>query len=313
MRISLLLRIFIALSPLAVEIFVCRTTLHAFLGSNLLVMGIYSRDVLWPLIFAIISFLILLDQIGGFRISLNLKVLLLNLFALLIELATVFHFDRLSVEIGSGPLVALLITVGVLISITALFVCIDPIVFQGGIRKKPSLMFGTLAIMGAMTSYERMLEANWRWMGNLTGHAVYYFLKAVGLAVTLETGRAISLRHSLFSATIYQPCAGLEGIFFFMFVFLFLLMSEGDRYRPMVCISVFICGLLYMFFLNVIRIAVFFYAAISMTNRFGSGSATKVFVGAFHNNIGWLLYVIGLFLFFHAIARVHTFTSSVRS
>src|SRR5690606_32147405 len=137
-----------------------------------------------------------------------------------------------------------------------------------------------------------ILQQFWAPLAHLTAHTLAYSLELCGVNVLkVHVNHAMSLWTPHFSAIMVMGCSGLEGIFYFFFsYFLMGFLGEHPRWKlhPLL-----ICGLgvMWMFALNTLRVLVFFLVAIQIETQVASGRGRKFYEWAFHENIGWVLYL----------------------
>ncbi len=120
----------------------------------------------------------------------------------------------------------------------------------------------------------------------------------------IDSGIPKHLDHPLFHVTIAPVCSGVEGLYFFIFIFGIIGMLHWKNYSRKALLLLFFIGNGMMLTLNILRITLFFRLAVWLTEKWGSGSKSgELFKWAFHAHIGWILYFLGLGLFFWIMPR----------
>lgn len=97
---------------------------------------------------------------------------------------------------------------------------------------------------------------------------------------------------------INGACSGMEGVVFFCCVFAAMMMLDYKSI-PVKKIAVgFLTGIVMMLTLNIIRITVFFMFGVWAARKWGGAEGIQLTTELFHNNVGWILYSIGMVVFF---------------
>jgi exosortase/archaeosortase family protein len=174
-------------------------------------------------------------------------------------------------------------------------------------------VYGGIAAL-CLVTYPLILEAVWRPLAKVTEVAVFNLLRVLGVGVWMGYCEGnLAIKHPTLNAYISMGCSGLEGIFFFLFTFALLRLFEKHRGGHFRAAIIAVAGIGYMFLLNVVRITLFFVAAINLA-KFGDRAQGRDFVmWAFHSNIGWILYLGGLALFFYVVGVRNRFNRSSAS
>lgn len=187
-------------------------------------------------------------------------------------------------------LAAALLTLG-----SSFFVLVKPSSLYAKLKAYPvETALGILAGLSQFL-YEFVKQNFWQYLASPTTAVVRVLLRLGGIQT--ESPHPQAIVHPLFSAWIGPGCDGFEGIFFFLFVFCILMMLDWKKHSPRRLFALFGGGILLMIALNVLRITLFFAAALWLTLRLGNTEAQEWFVWAFHSHVGWILYVIGIVLF----------------
>lgn len=156
----------------------------------------------------------------------------------------------------------------------------------------------------ALALLPRIQESCWLLLSRITGLTAYVLIKLTGTSVVLHVSPYISLQNRFFFADVKSPCSGLEGIGYFFFLYALVRVLEGFSLRPWREMQVGLVGLATVLFLNGLRIALLFVAAVNARRYLSSRAVSEAFVWAFHSNVGWLLYLVGLLFFFRYVFRL---------
>ena len=169
--------------------------------------------------------------------------------------------------------------------------------------KRYELVCSILAA-GVLPMYDLLRGLIWPYLSRPTQLAVYYLLRVLGFQMSLPSD-SYHLRHADFEINIGSPCSGLEGIALFWFcLFLILIMDRRMMGLWRKIFFLFWLGAVYMFLLNVVRISLIFGTAAWATAHWGaSHQMTDMLVWTFHSHVGWVIYLIGIGLFFAATLR----------
>jgi exosortase/archaeosortase family protein len=138
----------------------------------------------------------------------------------------------------------------------------------------------------------------WTFLSRITTLSVTKLLVILGLPMIKDVSNSYMIQHPSFGTLVGAPCSGLEGVFFFIAAFSFILMIEPERPSRLRIAVIYCIGIIYMFVLNIVRITFFFLIALWAVQKWGQKEAAELYVSLFHGNIGWLIYTLGLAFFF---------------
>lgn len=119
------------------------------------------------------------------------------------------------------------------------------------------------------------------------------------------------LIHPDFTLAVGAGCSGLEGVFFFGFLWLFLALLTDSQLGIQWVFSL-ILGMCLLFFVNSVRVAALFGLATWTVPQFGA-SAIAFLVGSFHTTFGWVLYTSVTFFYWCWWTRDESVSSLPRS
>jgi exosortase/archaeosortase family protein len=101
-----------------------------------------------------------------------------------------------------------------------------------------------------------------------------------------------------FSAAIGAPCSGIDSLMMFTGLFIFLFILDYPKLNKKAMLLALPIGLIGTYFLNILRIFLLFITGVYTSPKFA--------IGLFHQNIGWILFIIYFFLFW-LIARKYVY------
>lgn len=292
--------LFLAFALLVLEVLFLRELAHFSLGNNLTAIGMYARDVYLPLLIGAVLCLRLMqkEKIVFARFSVS---------------AAVFHFGTLAAVscllFFSETCIRLLTPTGftaIILGLVASTVSsVLPVLFDFSklfllARANPRRVVLLLVAVCSLVFYSHILEMNWFWLIHITGKSVFYLLKVCGMPVHLvDMAYAIGIKHPFLNVSINMSCSGLEGIVFFLFAFCLYLAVAEPKISLRRFSALAIGGVAMMFVVNTLRISLFLSVAAYMNSIQLKGG--KFFSWAFHENIGWLLYLLAIALFLYFI------------
>ncbi len=97
-----------------------------------------------------------------------------------------------------------------------------------------------------------------------------------------------------FKVIIGAPCSGIDSMLLFLTLFFLIFFLDYRRLNKKNMLLLFIPGLLGIFLFNIARIFILLLVGLYISKDFA--------VGLFHQNIGWLLFII-YFIFFYLITK----------
>ncbi len=290
-----------------IEIFCLHRMVHSVLGPNNTVIGIYGRDIYLPVLLGAILAMTKMHRTRPFTFCLQPNTIAVNLATLVFLSLTLLHHDWLVQNIGSECVVILLILGALLMAASGLTVFTPFSDLLDRVRVFGSRLWYLVGALGLLFTYPYVLAAVWPYLVKLTGYSVLAALKVLGVGVTrFDIAHSIGIHHPHLRASIGMGCSGLEGIFFFLFAYLLVRLFAGRRSSWWRTSAVVSGGVLFMFVLNVFRIVLFFGVAVFINQASSQPHGRAFFVWAFHENIGWILYLAGIVGFFHCFGRYFT-------
>ncbi|MEM3374582.1 MAG: archaeosortase/exosortase family protein [Candidatus Woesearchaeota archaeon] len=167
--------------------------------------------------------------------------------------------------------------------------------------KKEVFIFFTLSILFFFIIL--LFQNLWLFLSSLISKILYVFFKLffkdiiyqefVSVSSMSEGGGPL-LGIKNFSAVIGKPCSGIDSLLYFSAIFTLIIFVDRKRLKKIPTTIAFILGLIGMFITNMIRILLLFIIGAYLSPNFA--------LGMFHNNIGWILFIVYFYVFFK-IAR----------
>lgn len=304
--VQTLLRPLVLLFPPSVVLFLLHLGAKRAFGPNNVVLGFYARDIYIPVTVAAVAVFTRWDLQYRFHFTARWKTIGLTLGTTALGLLTLEHADGGFLWFGAAGYCALLAALFTAAILSACFWWLPPRTLLACLNDHcAGMLVGLLALLGLL-NYPALLKAAWPLLSRVTGEGVAWLLGCFGYDVEKAyTGYNFILAHRDLRIYIGMGCSGLEGLFFFLLAFSAYLTFEQLK-APRKMISGALLGVAGIFVLNLVRIALFFIVGVYLNRNWGVNVGTELLVWAFHENIGWVLYFIGIsaFLFYWDGARL---------
>lgn len=289
------------------EFLFLRVLLHSGLGIRIGYWGMTDYDWLFP---SAIAFFILMFAFQR-TTPLELKLSRPMLFANTALLVTFILFSASFADaLTDGNLLARVIwfawaalTLG-----SSLFLFVSPKYFYCHADRVLLIPFFLLA--GSKVIGRHFFSFLWQPIADLTGLVAYRVAHlfssdvAQNIHVTGAGERFTPLNHPLFTVAIGIGCGGLEGIFFLLFALVLLYFVDRRKFTPTQWSLIAGIGVLYMYGLNIARIVVFYGISITAIKAAGAEAGVRAAIALFHSSIGWVMYSIGLVVFYGFMDKV---------
>ncbi|MDE3059768.1 MAG: exosortase/archaeosortase family protein [Pseudomonadota bacterium] len=188
--------------------------------------------------------------------------------------------------------------------VSSLFVLVSFADCLGRMIRQPRPAIVAILAASAACNYYWLMRTLWAQMIGWTAHTVHVILRFYGAAAFAMPhpkwqGSFIIGSH-YFRASVNPGCNGLEGIFLFNFLLSVMLLLDWQLFRRRSLILLYGLGVIYMFFVNAIRITVLFSIGY-WAYRPDAWPFMWHFRGAtlemFHSYEGWVFYLIAFGLF----------------
>lgn len=141
-------------------------------------------------------------------------------------------------------------------------------------------------------------------LGAFTSAVVANLLHVLfGAATTIGPEGYTILSHPSFLARIGPSCWGMDGFTLFTIVYLtafVIYRRQVKKTHWLLCLAV---GYVLTFTLNVARILVLFSVCVALGKLVGTEQQLSYFKSVIHPNLGWLIYGVGLSIYFFGFVR----------
>ncbi len=255
-----------------------------------------------PLTIAFIVFMILLEkQQTPLSFVFQKKAALINGMFWTFFLIFSRNLDPLVETFGKEALTLLWYGIGLIVFVSSFLVLLNFKELYEKIIRHPAEVYFSFFAGSLFLLFHLANRYLWSWLAAFITIVVYTLLNFVGF--DMQPAESRHLHHPLFFASIDASCSGLEGIFLFIFLFSLILLVDWEKYTPKKAALIYLAGIVYMLFLNILRITIFFMGAVWASDIWGQSSASEVFIWLFHANIGWVFYVVGIVIFFALLLR----------
>lgn len=188
--------------------------------------------------------------------------------------------------------------------ITSFFTMIPVTQFFDRLWREPRVTLVALIGGTAAYNYYWLLRDIWHYMCSWTTQTVVMILKFFNFDADANVVGQDEMRFRIasdqFSIIVNPGCSGLEGIFLFMFMLSLTLLSDWEFFRRRSLSMFYAFGVVYMFFINTLRITVFYtlgYWAYKPDMPEWVQSMRGSTVDLFHSYVGWVFYVVAFIIF----------------
>jgi exosortase/archaeosortase family protein len=262
--------------------------------------GITDYDFLLP---APIGFLILMQVLDSKKIeplTLQKKALILNLTAtalfLLLNASHPWFYEKSPIDFVS---LWFFLLGTIFLSSFCLF--LSP---QFYLRNPNRFAFLPCLLIATSLYFHRIaLHHEWKWIGAFTSHSVHAFFRMIPFSQASSTFSAtqeLALEHPAFSARISEGCGGLDSLFLFSLVYFIVVLTREMESKPLRTSLIYLLGLVFMYVLNIVRIASLFFLGVLLVKVFPRPIGVSIFKLVFHAHLGWFLYCFGIYFYLKA-------------
>ncbi|NBX69629.1 MAG: exosortase/archaeosortase family protein [Proteobacteria bacterium] len=289
----------LALAPLGFPVLATVIIHHFFhetFGENNLTLGVYSRDIYIPLgLGAWVSFYHLQDN--GVSISFRPKMFVSFLALLAAIILFLKNYLFLTSLFSHSCLVITLLMSCVFLLGTGFLCTLRVKELVTFVREKSTAALYALIAVAALLNYPHILKFFWREAAYGTARSVLELYRLFGMNLKFSvTPVSFNLTGEGFAIKIIMGCSGLEGIFFFIFAFS-LIQCLHKRDWSWKVFGAYGLGTVFLFLLNTFRISLFYLMGIQFEKMAMGKAGKKVIEAAFHNHLGWILYLVGIIIF----------------
>jgi exosortase/archaeosortase family protein len=168
----------------------------------------------------------------------------------------------------------------------------------------PLPTFVAIVAGSAACSYYWLSNIIWKKICGWTTYAVYATLHLFGAQAHVSRGawpsNSFEIISPYFYIQVFSGCSGIEGIVLFIFMLSIVFLYDWELYRSRRILLLYVVGVIYMFFINVLRITAFFmfgYWAFNPNAWEWVQSLKGAPLDLFHTYVGWVFYLIAFVLF----------------
>jgi exosortase/archaeosortase family protein len=153
--------------------------------------------------------------------------------------------------------------------------------------KKEILIFIGLFSVTYVISY--YVQQSWHYFSFIVANAVKYLLSTISQTSLTFQGNLPVIAFNNFAIAIGSPCSGIESLFLFTMLYLFITCFDWKVLNKKKLAIMFIPGVISVFLLNIIRIDLLILLGAYVSPNFA--------LGVFHTNASWILFLayFGLF------------------
>ena len=131
---------------------------------------------------------------------------------------------------------------------------------------RPAMQDWKLTLIALLTAsisalYNLLENQTWERLCRSTASMVYWLLHSFGFEIGLTIGSdknhipITTISSKAFVLQVYRPCSGMEGIFLFLFLLSAIFVIDWPLFKRSRIIEIYLIGIIYMFLVNVLRIA----------------------------------------------------------
>jgi len=168
---------------------------------------------------------------------------------------------------------------------------------------KKQLIFSLFLIIG-FYFFGLAIESLWPWLSTIVSETLYFMFRSFYHNVTYIPYKALpdmsvkggpTLGINGFSAIIGSSCSGVDSIILFSSLYLLIFIFDYSKIRKRRSIIFFLIGLSGMFLTNIFRVFLLFIV--------GANISKELAIGLFHNNIGWILFIVYFFFYWMIVSK----------
>lgn len=264
-------------------------------------INLHPMILIAPAVVVVILFVKLNDE--------QIMLLKWNLTALVLNIISLVGFIWITYQVNrgySGVLRGLWIVVAGLVFFTGIFSRVSLQEFLFRLKTRRQLWFSALLAGSCFFGYHVYNTLFWTWLVKPTGWGVSKIGIMFGIPIfeIITEPAAIVVKIPWGKIRIIEGCSGLEGVALFLWFLGIILILDGEKISRSKKTIIMICGIIYMFTLNILRIVSFLGFGAFQFSHLGKTEALKSQVQIFHSSAGWTLYLLGLGLFFAGFYRL---------
>lgn len=299
---SLLKALLILALPLA-EILALRLYLHQGLGLRIGFPGFTEYELLFPAPLGFFAFIIALEQAEKLKLAFQSRMLGLHS-VLLIGFLFLNQFYQAAAESLGAFLPAAWWGLFIALVGSAFFVWVQP----KRVFANPHFwaIGPSLVMVFSLVLYMKFGAPLWAFALKKMEWAIRGVLSLSGNEVIQVTAMRKYLRvhHPLQTVFVGQGCGGFDGILFFLCAFSIFAPINWGLLKKRTWFITLVTGVGFFLTLNILRILSLFTLAIVAIRALGKEAGWNLALGIFHTHAGYLLYAVGVVLFFNTIKAI---------
>ncbi|MBU4480054.1 exosortase/archaeosortase family protein [Patescibacteria group bacterium] len=159
--------------------------------------------------------------------------------------------------------------------------------------KKEIFLFLSLSIVLYSSSY--YVQKSWHYFSFVVANAVTWILSLTGKAILFFNDKLPAIQFNGFAIAIDSPCSGIESMFLFTILYLFIASLDWKVLNKKKLAIMFIPGLISVFLLNILRIYFLMLLGAYLSSSFA--------LGMFHTNASWIFFLAYFGLFWRVLYK----------
>ncbi len=184
-----------------------------------------------------------------------------------------------------------------LLFIIFLWLTISGLKFTINFIKKFRYHIIVFSIVGALYFYLIILfQSLWKFFSTIVTKILYYIFTLTHdkVIINLLQEEPI-LGVNNFIVKIGKPCSGIDSMLLFSSLFILIFILDRKRINKKIMLLLFLPGLIGIFLFNILRVYLLMLIGIHFSQDFA--------IGLFHQNIGWILFIIYFIGFYYLVKR----------
>ncbi len=187
----------------------------------------------------------------------------------------------------------ILLTVNILLFVIFLVLAIFGLDFTKNFIKQFKKSLSIFTLFGVIYYFAFLQFQNlWKFFSTIVTKILYFLFKLThkNVLIYLKDPEGPILGVNKFIVSIGKPCSGIDSMLLFTSLYTLIFIIDRHKINKKRMLLLFIPGLIGIFFFNVIRVYLLMLVGIYYDPEFA--------VGLFHQNVGWILFIIYFALFY---------------
>lgn len=289
-----------------------RFFLHYQQGVRIGYRNMTDKDVVFPSLFAFLILLIVLEQRKPLVLTLRKKTAVLHVLLFGLAWGAASHFEILR-SLYLQKFVAAWLIVVFFTFVTGVFSWISPRYLFGYPNRELYISIYLLVASKFLATHAfSLLAAPFQ---ELTAQGTVLLSSLFSSDVKMQLLKSgsqqfVQVAHPLHVISVGVGCNGLEGISLLLFTLLVTWALNPARFSVAHWMVLCISGSAFMAFVNILRLVFVFFLPIVLVSLMGPLSLSlKVRLVQFHDVLGWLSYLLGVFFFYRLAIRDFSFSN----